>query len=233
MKVVGYVRVSTTEQATDGVSLAAQKQKLSLYAELHDLDLVEVIEDAGVSAKTIKRPGLQRALEMLANGEADGLAVVKLDRLSRSVKDWNVLIDKHFGEKAGKSLLSVSDSIDTRTAAGRLVLNVLMSVSQWEREAIGERTRDALQHKKSKGERVGTIPYGYTLADDGCSLIPNESEKAVIAEILRMRANGDSYRAMATELNRRNIPSKSGKGWAHTTVSKIVKRHQSKQQAAA
>ena len=100
-----------------------------------------------------------------------------MDRLSRSVVDWNDLIDGYFGEKAGKQLFSVADSIDTRTAAGRLVLNVLMSVAQWERETIGERTTAAMQYKRSKNERVGKVPFGYDLAADGVQLIPNEVEQ--------------------------------------------------------
>jgi DNA invertase Pin-like site-specific DNA recombinase len=98
----------------------------------------------GHSAKSFNRPGLQNALQALRSGKAKGLLIAKLDRLTRSVSDWQTLIDDYFGEKAGKSLFSVADSIDTRSSAGRLVLNVLLSVAQWEREAIGERTRDAL-----------------------------------------------------------------------------------------
>ena len=131
MKVIGYARVSTAEQASGGISLEAQEAKIRAYCDLHDLELVEVIIDGGESAKNLKRPGLQRGLAMLKKKTVGGLVVCKLDRLSRSVKDWNCLIDGYFGEKAGKQLFSVADSIDTRTAAGRLVLNVLMSVAQW------------------------------------------------------------------------------------------------------
>ena len=172
MQVIGYVRVSTEEQSNHGVSLEAQKAKLTAYAALYGLQIVETIEDAGQSAKSLKRPGLQRALEMLRTGRAEGLLIAKLGRLSRSVADWNQLIDCYFGERAGCQLFSVADCIDTRTAAGRLVLNVLMSVAQWEREAIGERTKDALSHKRSKLERVsGNIPFGWTLDGDGVALI--------------------------------------------------------------
>ena len=137
MKVILYCRVSTREQADSGISLDAQRAKLTAYADLYDLDVVEVVEDAGESAKSLKRPGLQRALDMLRSGSAEGLAVVKLDRLTRSIGDWQTLIDDHFGDRS--QLFSVADSIDTRTAAGRMVLNILLSVAQWEREAIGER----------------------------------------------------------------------------------------------
>jgi DNA invertase Pin-like site-specific DNA recombinase len=224
MRVVGYARVSTEEQATNGQSLDAQRVKLQGYAALYDLELVEIIEDAGVSAKSLNRPGLRGALGRLRKGEADGLLVCKLDRLTRSVGDWQELIDGYFGEKAGKQLLSVTDCIDTRTAAGRLVLNVLLSVAQWEREAIGERTRDALQHKIKKGQRCGQVRFGFDLADDGKTLIPNAQEQAAVGLIRELRAGGRSYRAIAAELAARGIQTKAGKPWIHTSVKSILTR---------
>jgi DNA invertase Pin-like site-specific DNA recombinase len=165
MKAIAYLRVSTEDQAAKGVSLQAQRAKVAAYADLYDLELIAVIEDAGVSAKTLDRPGLRQALAMLARGEARALVVMKLDRLTRSVRDLGALVDSYFA--AGKNaLLSVSEQIDTRSAAGRLVLNVLASVAQWEREAIVERTTVALAHKRSRGERVGSIPYGYRVGPD-------------------------------------------------------------------
>src|SRR5712692_3087072 len=125
-KAVGYIRVSTDKQAEHGVSLDAQQAKLAAYAALYDLTLVEVIVDAGASAKTLNRPGLQRALGMLRKGKATALLVAKLDRLTRSVEDLGELIRTVF--VPGKAdLLSVGEQIDTCTAAGRLVLNVLGS----------------------------------------------------------------------------------------------------------
>ncbi len=225
MKVVGYIRVSTEEQAGQGVSLAAQRAKVEAYAALHDLELVEVIADEGQSAKTLKRPGLQTALAMIASGKVDGLVVCKLDRLSRSVADWNHLIDAYFGDKAGKQLLSIQDSVDTRSAAGRLVLNVLMSVAQWEREAIGERTRDALAHKRRSGLRVGKIPFGYSLAGDGKTLIEVGPEQEALRAIRDLRAQGQSMRDIAAELERRGIKTKAGAGkWTHTTIARILSR---------
>ena len=161
-KVVGYVRVSTDEQANEGVSLDAQRGKLAQYADLHDLDLVATEADAGVSAKTLDRPGLRVALYRLASGEAAGLLIAKLDRLSRSVSDWNRLIEAYFGPVAGKELFSVADSIDTRTAAGRMVLNILMSVAQWEREAIAERTRT---RSRTNVRRANASAKSHTASD--------------------------------------------------------------------
>ena len=170
MRVIAYARVSTVEQAEGGISLDAQIAKMAAYAGLYELETVETVLDPGESGKTLNRPGLQRALGLLKTGKADGLLIVKLDRLTRSIADWQDLIDAYFGERAGRQLLSVNDSIDTRTAAGRLVLNVLITVAQWERETIGERTRDALQHKIKSHQRVGKVRYGYDLAADGVTL---------------------------------------------------------------
>ncbi len=225
MKVIGYIRVSTEEQASDGVSLASQREKIEGYAKLYDLELIGIIEDAGQSGKTLDRPGLQEALAMVRKGKVGGLVIAKLDRLSRSVVDWNTLIDGFFGERAGKQLFSVADSIDTRTAAGRLVLNVLMSVAQWERETIGERTKDALQHKIRKGERCGKVRFGYALADDGKTLLPVPAEQEAIALIRRLKAEGQTLRDVAAELTRRGILTKEGHTrWTHTAVARILER---------
>lgn len=224
MKVLGYIRVSTEEQATNGQSLDAQRAKVAAYAALYDLELVEIIVDAGVSAKSLNRPGLQDALAKLRRGVADGLVIGKLDRLTRSVGDWQKLIDAYFGDKAGKQLFSVADSIDTRTAAGRLVLNVLLSVAQWERETIGERTKDALQHKIRKGERCGKVRFGYELAADGKTLVAVPVEQEAIDLMKQLRAEGESYRDIAAELNRRGIQTKEGSGWLHTSVRGILAR---------
>jgi len=128
MKAVGYIRVSTDEQASSGVSLDAQKAKLEAYASLYDIELVDIEVDAGASAKTLNRPGLQSAVARCESGEAQALIVVKLDRLTRRVADLDTLIERYFGNRF--ALMSVSEQVDTRTAAGRLVLNVLTSVAQ-------------------------------------------------------------------------------------------------------
>lgn len=225
MRVVGYVRVSTEEQASSGLSLGAQREKLAAYAALYELELVEIVKDAGGSGKSLNRPGLQRALATLRAGKAEGLLIAKLDRLTRSVGDWQSLIDGFFGDRAGKQLFSVTDSIDTRTAAGRLVLNVLLSVAQWEREAIGERTRDALAHKIRRGERCGKVRFGFILAGDGKTLIPDSAEQEALQLMQELRSASQSYRQIAAELARRGIRTKEGNSrWTHTAVARILGR---------
>jgi site-specific DNA recombinase len=219
-KTVAYVRVSTEKQADHGVSLEAQQAKIAAYAQLYELDLVETVVDAAASAKSLERPGLKRALAMLDAGAATALLVVKLDRLTRSVADLGRLVERYFA--AGKAaLLSVSEQIDTRSAGGRLVLNVLASVSQWEREAIGERTSMAMRHMAAQGQYTGgPPPYGYTL--EGGQLLTQLTEQAVLGEARRLRRDGLSLRAIARQLTELGHTSRAGKPFGAEQVRWMV-----------
>ena len=194
---MAYARVSTEKQADEGVSLEAQEAQVRAYATLYGLDIVKVIVDAGESAKTLDRPGIKRALDMIAAGEATGLLVAKLDRLTRSVRDLGTLINTTF---AKADLFSVSEQVDTRSASGRLVLNVLSSVSQWEREIVAERTSTAMQHMRAQGKYTGgPVPYGYRL--EGDSLVEVEAEQQTIDRARELRSNKNiALRAVAKAL---------------------------------
>lgn len=220
MKVIGYIRVSTDEQAQGGVSLEAQRAKLGQYAELYDLDLVEVVVDAGVSAKNLHREGLKTALAALDGGQASGLLVAKLDRLTRSVRDLSDLLEKYFGTKY--ALLSVAEKVDTSSAAGRMILNIMATVSQWEREVIGERTSAALQHKIAQGQHVGSPALGFKMAEG--QLEENRAELAIIERILELRAGGMTLQAIADLLNGESIPTKRGGKWHPSTITYILGR---------
>jgi site-specific DNA recombinase len=221
-RAIAYLRVSTEKQADEGVSLDAQRAKVLAYAQLYDLELVDVVVDAGESAGSLERPGLRRALKALKRGEAAALLVVKLDRLTRSVRDLGLLIEQHFGTK-GAVLLSVSEQIDTRSAAGRLVLNVLTAVGQWEKEAIAERTSAALQHKSQAGEFVGGAPpYGMRLAADGVHLEADPAEHAVIARTAELRRAGLSLRDVAAELAAEGKLSRSGRPFAAAQIARML-----------
>jgi DNA invertase Pin-like site-specific DNA recombinase len=222
MRVIGYVRVSTDEQASHGVSLAAQAEKVRGYCSLYELELVALVEDAGASAKSLERPGLAQALRAIDRGDAQGLVVAKLDRLTRSVIDIGELVDKYFSERAGCSLFSVADAIDMRTAAGRMVLNILVSVSQWEREAIGERTRDALRHKRSVGAVYGPVPLGYNAVDG--RLVEAENEMRAVAEVRRLAEAGMPLRAICRALDAGGYPTKRGGPWRLSSVQSILRR---------
>jgi DNA invertase Pin-like site-specific DNA recombinase len=230
-RIVGYVRVSTEHQADGGVSLDAQIAKLRAYAVAMDLELVDVVVDAGVSAKTLDRPGLVKVLAMLDAGDADGVLVAKLDRLTRSVRDLGDLVDRYFAERAKtpRTLLSVGDSIDTRSAAGRLVLNVLASVSQWEREATAERTRDALAHLRRGGVQLGGEAIGWRRTegtdDEGRRVVERVADElATVVRIRELRAGGASLRDIAAALTVEGHATKKGGAWSAKVVRSVLIR---------
>lgn len=217
-RAIGYIRVSTDKQADHGLSLEVQREKLAQYAALYGLELVEVIEDAGESAKSLDRPGLRRALDLLAKGTAGALLVTSLDRLTRSVRDLGDLLDGHFRHAA---LLSVGERIDTSTASGRMVLNVITSISQWERERIGERTAAAMAHKAARGEFTGgEAPYGFKLARDAVTLTPVKREQAVIARARELVDSGLSYRAAARQLADEGARTRANTAPVHVQVAR-------------
>jgi DNA invertase Pin-like site-specific DNA recombinase len=223
-KAIGYARVSTQEQAEHGVSIDAQVAKIRAYAELYDLELVDVVVDAGVSAKTLDRPGLTAVLQALDNGEAEAVVIFKLDRLTRSVVDWNILVDAYFGGKAKGVLLSVSEQVDPKSAAGRLCLNMLMSVTQWEREAIGERTKAAMAHRQACGQHVGSPAFGYEMISGELKKKICESE--IVALIQQLKSEGLKLQAIADELNAQGIQTKRGCKWQGTQVKRVLARGQ-------
>jgi len=147
---------------------------------------------------------------------------VKLDRLTRSVVHLGHLVEEYFAD-GESALLSVGEQIDTRSAAGRLVLNVLASVSQWEREAIGERTSAAMQHMASLGEYTGgPPPYGFRLGPDGERLIEDAQEQTVLTAARRLRSAGLSLRSVARALNADGFRSRAGKQFTHIQVARML-----------
>src|SRR5215470_15618067 len=183
MQAIGYVRVSTDRQADTGVSLDAQAEKIRAMAVVHGAELLDVIVDGGESAKSLQRPGITQLLALVEGRRVQAVIVAKLDRLTRSVRDLCALLELF--EKRRVALISVAESLDTGSAAGRLVITIMGAVSQWEREAIGERTRDALRHKRSQGQRVGNIAFGFRLSTDGFHVEDDPNEQAALAEIHR------------------------------------------------
>jgi site-specific DNA recombinase len=222
MKTIGYVRVSTDKQAERGISLEAQEAKIRAMATVHGTEFAEVIVDGGESAKSLNRPGMTRLLAMVEAGDVRVVIVAKLDRLTRSVKDLCELLERF--ERRGVSLVSVAESLDTGSAAGRLVLNIMTAVSQWEREAIGERTRDALRHKRSQGQRVGNIPFGSRLGGDGQHLEPDPAEQQALAEIQSLRKRGETMRGIAAALNHRAYRTRRGTPWRLESVARVLKQ---------
>jgi DNA invertase Pin-like site-specific DNA recombinase len=219
---IGYARVSTRDQADNGHSLDAQQAKIEAYATLHDLELSEVIVDEGHSAKSLDRPGMGRLLGLIRRRAVDVVIIAKLDRITRSVRDLGDLVERF--QRSGVEFASVADNIDTTTASGRLVLNVMASVSQWEREAIGERTADALAHMRANGQRVSRFPpYGFRQnGDDRWEEDPNEQQ--AVRLILQLRDQGMSLRKIGAQLEVRGFLNRNGRRLGASVIRGVIRR---------
>lgn len=223
VRAVGYIRVSSKEQADEGVSLDAQRGKLDAYAGLYDIDMVTVLADEGKSAGDLRRPGVQEALRMLRDGEADAILVYHLDRLTRSTADLAHLLDDYFSKDRWQ-LMSVTQQLDTRTAAGRMVIGILGNVLQWQREDVGEKTSVALRHKMAKGEAIGgPAPFGFRkVGTDVKVLEARHEEQTIITEARRLRDGGLSLRKVAAKLEKSGHLSRDGRRFHPEQVRRMV-----------
>lgn len=205
VRVVAYTRVSTLDQAASGAGLGAQRTAISEEAGRRGWTIVSTIEDAGVSGRTLQRPGLERALDLCRAGQADGIVVAKLDRLSRSVVGFGRLLEA--AKREGWNVVALDFGIDLSTPGGELVANVLVSVAQWEARVIGDRTREGLAEKRAQGVKLGRR---FSVPED------------IRAQIVDARAAGRTLRSIADELNRHAVPTaRGGREWAPETVRKV------------
>lgn len=205
---IGYIRVSTEEQADSRAGLEAQRAAILAEAERRGWRLVDVIEDAGFSGKDLRRPGIVAALEALKAHRADTLVVAKLDRLSRSMLDFAGLMARASHERW--ALVALDLGVDTTTPAGEMMANVVATFAQFERRLIGQRTREALAQKRKAGVILGRRPS-----------IPPE----VMARIVAERAAGKSLPAIAQGLDSDAIPTaQGGRRWYASTVRAVLNR---------
>lgn len=222
-KLVGYVRVSTEEQAEKGISLEAQEAMIADYCKREGVELVRIYHDPGVSGgKPLgQRPEGGDLVEALEGGEVQGIVATRLDRLFRSVSDCALRTEKWREHGVELHLLDVN--VDTSTPMGEAFVGIAAVFAQLERQQARARIREAMARKRAKGERLGNIPYGKRLGTDGKTLEDDEVEQEVIQAILELHDNGLSLKSIADELNARGYPSR-GRQWHVTTVARIVKR---------
>jgi DNA invertase Pin-like site-specific DNA recombinase len=205
LQLVGYARVSTGEQLTYGHGLDAQEAKLREYARKANADIV-VIRDEG-SGGNLERAGLKRALEKIVTREADGLVVAKLDRLTRSLIDFALLLE--WFTVAEAQLVALDFDLDTSTPAGRMVAHMMAAVAEWERGVIAQRTREALAAARAKGITIG---------------LPAVTDQAELAtRIRRMRERGMTYRAICDVLNQEGVPTARGaEEWRPSAIQTVL-----------
>ena len=196
MKAIGYARVSTEGQVEDGISLEAQQARIRAWCEANGYSLAGLHVDAGLSgSRSDNRPGLQKAIVEVCNHKG-ALVVYSLSRLARSTKDAIVISERI--AKSGADLVSLTEKLDTSTAAGKLFFRLMISLNEFERDQIAERTKGALSHMRIQGKRIsGRLPYGYDLSKDGSTLIPNTDEQEGLRRIQTLRAGGYGRRRIA------------------------------------
>jgi site-specific DNA recombinase len=220
MKIAAYLRVSTHEQAEEGYSIAAQKNRLEAYALSQGWDIIRWYIDEGQSAKDLNRTDLTRMLKDIKLGIFECVLVYRLDRLTRSVMDLYKLLNTF--DQHNVKFKSATEVYDTTTAIGRLFITLVSALAQWERENLGERVSMGMQQKAREGLwTVSNAPMGYA-ANDGILTI-NPTESAIVKEIYSLYLSGLGMWKIATELNQRRIYPRSGKPWVTPSISYILK----------
>ena len=219
---IAYIRVSTDKQAAEGISLAAQQSRIEQWCANNGYELAQVFIDAGISGKRMDtRPELLKALSALKKGTA--LVTYSLSRLARSTKDALTISEMVAKKKA--DMVSLSEQIDTTTAAGKMMFQMMSVLAEFERNLVAERTTTALQHKKATNQKYcNQTPYGFEAVEG--RLIQVKQEVEVVAEIQAARSSGSTLQSIADNLNGRGIPTKTGKVWQAATIHLLLKRTQ-------
>lgn len=224
-KAIGYVRVSTEEQAREGVSLDAQDERLRAYCSMCGLELVKIIREEGVSAgkPLADRPGGAALLRSVKSREVGHIVALKLDRVFRDAAD--ALNQTRAWDKAGVALHLLDmggQTLNTASAMGRMFLTVAAGFAELERNLIAERTASALSYKRKHGEKTGgDVPFGFD-AQNG-RLTVNQDEQTIIARIRELRASGASLREVAAILNAEGQRTKQGKLWKAVQVQRALR----------
>lgn len=221
----GYVRVSTNEQANEGLSLENQAGKIRAWAELNGLELVDIVSDSGRSGKNLRREGIESIIQRCRTLNIDTVIVCRLDRLSRRTKDILHLVEDVFTAN-GIELVSIQERIDTTTAQGKFFLTLMGAMAQMERDQIAERTSDALAHLRTKGEVIGSAPLGYRKVTNPRgkmnALTVDPDEQRIVTLIRNLHRRGHGYHEIARRLRSEGIRTKRGGAWWPSTVRYLL-----------
>lgn len=223
MKAVGYIRVSSAGQVADGESLERQEEKIRAYATLKGITDLQIIADRGISGSKSNRPGFLKLKELAESKAVDVIIVYDLSRLSRSVEDTIVFINRL--QKYDVDFVSLSNDIDTTTPMGKAMLTIVAAFNQLYRDEVSAKMSRMIAYKKEKNEKTGGyVPYGFAV-DAAKKLIPLDYEQKVLGEIKMLRSKGVSYRGIAAKLQSKKILTKTGNtSWHPQVVKEIYER---------
>ena len=215
LRAIGYMRVSTEEQGDSRAGLEAQEALIKEKAAYKRWELLDIRHDVSSGASMKRRTQLGSVLRDLKAGKADVLIVAKLDRLSRSVMDFASIME--MAQEEGWSMAVLDLDVDTSTTNGKLIMNIMISLAQWEREVIGDRTKAALKAIKARGVKLGR--------KSGVS-------ESTLSLISALRSAGLSYQGIADVLISEGVKSGQGGKWQATTVRRLYIAHQDIAEAA-
>ena len=217
---IGYIRVSSTQQANEGASLEAQQAKIEQWCSANGYELVNVFSDEGISGKRMDtRQGLQDALATIKKGNA--FVFYSMSRVARSTKDMLSIGEMISKKKA--DMVSLIENIDTTSASGKMMFQMLAVLAEFERNLVGERTSTVLQNKKANSQVYSNkTPYGFKRVNDRLEQVKQEVK--VVAEIQQARAKGQTLQSIADSLNTRGIPTKTNKLWQPATIHLLLQR---------
>ena len=224
---VGYLRVSTEDQAREGFSLDAQRARIRAYCEAKCYTLLQEFVDDGFSGRTTNRPAFEAMIHAVREGvptdagreQVDAVIVARFDRLNRNLYDF--LATQREMQRHKVHFASVDETIDTRGPFGRFFLQIIGAFVELESGIIGERVRHGMRQKALQGGFNGmSAPYGYDVRPGG--LVPNDGEATVVRRICAWRRRGRSFGWIADALNRRGVPTKKGKAWTKRQLFRIV-----------
>jgi len=224
VKIVGYIRVSTSEQVNEGMSLEAQEAKISAWADANGAEVVEIVREEGVSGSKLlqDRPGgkkVARLLEARRPG-VDAVVVVRMDRLGRDAAEQIDLLKRFRTGKLG--VVAIAQHIDLATPHGRAMAQIGAVFAELERALIAERTTETLAEMRAQGRVTNHAPFGWRA--EGDYLVRDEDEQATLARLVELREEGLSFHKVADLLNQERHPTKRGGPWQAMTVRNVYLR---------
>lgn len=222
MKVLGYVRVSSTVQKIKNNSIPLQKRKINDYCKLNDFDLVQIYEDDGISGMSInKRLGYKNMISFMKENQIDGIVVWSLSRLGRKMKDVVEFMD--YLKKNNIRFCSIKENLSNDDKIGSLIMNILGSINEFEVEVIRERIKDVKRNKKENNEVYGRLMYGYDNVNG--KLVINQTERNTIKRIKNLRSRKWSWRRISNKLNEEGILSKEGNKWYDGSLYNVMRNY--------
>ena len=217
MRVAIYARVSTEDQAKEGFSLAAQIEKLRSYCKAREWQIAGEYIDDGYSGRNVNRPAYRKMMEDMHKW--DILLVMKMDRIHRNSKNFMLMMEEL--RKKNKEFVSMTESLDTSTAMGRFVMDIIQRIAQLESEQIGERVYDGMRQKAKEGKGMlgSPAPYGYRYNDGNFVL---DEDAKIVKKMYDMYLDGHSLKEIENWLNQNKIKTKKNGKWNKKTVARIL-----------